>query len=423
MLSHEEQRDRLALSCPEAVPAALVAGDPCFDRVLASRPLRDSYRRAFGAEGRRLVVVSSTWGRDGLFGRHPDLVRRLAAELPLDDHRIVVALHPNIWHGHSPWQVRSWLADCERAGVVVVPPDEGWRAALVAADLVVGDHGSVTFYGAALGVPVALAAFPDGAVDPASPVGMLGAAAPALEPTRPLLPQIERLLAEHQPERLAPVTSLTTSVPGGSAAVLRAAIYRTLDLPEPSSPAESPAVPVPVVSPAEPKAVLVRTDLDLSASDSSTDGLTAHVVRFPSEPIRHGVPVPEGTSLHVETDEPFRRWLDLAEVLVHRDGGVDAQEWITRALVAHPGCVVAAVVTPEGCVAGTVDGDLVRFSVQGGQGGQGGQGDPALCAAVLDEWRKAGRPIATLPERFSIRAGNQVTTVSAVEVGVLSERH
>src|SRR5207249_12258290 len=46
VLSHTEQLDRLARACPEAVGAALVAGDPCFDRMLASRPLRETYRQA-----------------------------------------------------------------------------------------------------------------------------------------------------------------------------------------------------------------------------------------------------------------------------------------------------------------------------------------------------------------------------------------
>src|SRR5215475_14579260 len=55
VLSHSEQRKRLARACPEALPAALIAGDPCFDRILLSRPLRETYRHAFGlADDQRL---------------------------------------------------------------------------------------------------------------------------------------------------------------------------------------------------------------------------------------------------------------------------------------------------------------------------------------------------------------------------------
>lgn len=119
----------------------MVAGDPCFDRMIASAPLRPAYRRALGVtDGRRLVVVSSTWGALSLFGAHPDLVGKIAARLPVDDYRVMVALHPNTWHWHSPWQVDRWARAWRRAGVTLLPPEEGWRRALVAADSVVGSR-------------------------------------------------------------------------------------------------------------------------------------------------------------------------------------------------------------------------------------------------------------------------------------------
>jgi hypothetical protein len=41
-------REELARSCPEALPVAEVVGDPCYDRIDASLPLRPAYRRALG---------------------------------------------------------------------------------------------------------------------------------------------------------------------------------------------------------------------------------------------------------------------------------------------------------------------------------------------------------------------------------------
>ncbi|MGB6164186.1 MAG: hypothetical protein WBF75_16765 [Pseudonocardiaceae bacterium] len=154
VLSHTEQLDRLAGAVSEALPNAVVAGDPRFDRITASTGLRARYRAALGiVEHERLVVVSSTWSSRSLFGSWPDLFRQLLAELPVDRYRVADVLHPHIWYGHSRLQVRLWLADCLRAGLLLVPPAEGWSAALIASDLVVGDHGAVTCYGAAIDNP------------------------------------------------------------------------------------------------------------------------------------------------------------------------------------------------------------------------------------------------------------------------------
>ncbi|MCP3802089.1 hypothetical protein NLX83_22750 [Allokutzneria sp. A3M-2-11 16] len=230
VFSHREQIDRLASA---AVPSAVLAGDPCFDRMRASAGLREHYRHALDARGRRIVAVSSTWSEASLLGSGPELIRRLLAELPLDEYRVVAIVHPNVWHWHGPFQVRSWFAECLRAGLTLVPEVEGWRASLIAADCVIGDNGSVTAYGAALGKPVLLGAFPD--VPPGSPVDALGRLAPRLDVTRPLRAQVERAIAEHSADRYRAVTDLVTDAPDESAGLLRELCYRLLDLPEPTS--------------------------------------------------------------------------------------------------------------------------------------------------------------------------------------------
>ena len=231
------------MSCPEAVPAAVVAGDPCLDRMLASMPLRAAYRQAIGVRpGRRLVFVSSTWGSESLYGRMSTIVPRLREQLPLDDFVVAVALHPNTWVAHSEWQIRMWLAACERSEVVVFPGEEGWRAGLIASDVVIGDYGSVTFYGAALGKPILLAVRPHHIVDPRSPIGNLLAQADSIDPTQPLLPQVSK--ATTQAAAVRDIAGLATSRPGKSAALLTEEFYRLLDLSEPA-PARTQVVPLP----------------------------------------------------------------------------------------------------------------------------------------------------------------------------------
>ena len=373
VLSHREQRQRLARSCPAALPVALVAGDPCFDRILLSRGLRESYRHAFGlAEHQRLVVVSSTWGEKSLFGRHPELPMRLAEQLPLDEFRIAVVLHPNIWFGHSPGQLHAWLEDCVRAGIIVVPPEEGWRAALIAADLTIGDYGSVTFYSTAQGAPLLLATQPTELLDPDSPIAALLAAAPHLDPKRPLLDQVRDTIANHSAEQYAHITAQTTSKPGRSHALLRSAIYRELRLSEPDTPASTSAVPMPTVS-AQP------VDAQLIGVREGDAGI--EVSRFPAEVLYRAPEVARGRFLVIGTNQPRQAWLERADALV-RDSPGPVRRWIDGSLAALPGCLVAAARDESGqWVVGDRDGRLLRFVRVGG--GVLSADDGACCAALV----------------------------------------
>ncbi|MCS7483263.1 hypothetical protein ACFFQW_37870 [Umezawaea endophytica] len=223
VLSHEAELAVLRESCPEAVPAAVVAGDVCLDRMVASLPHREHYRRALGVgPSRTLVTVSSTWTERSVFGGHPDVYRRLLDEAD-DRYRVAAVLHPNIWSVHGAWQVRAWLADCLRDGLLVIPPEEGWRATLVASDVVIGDHGSTTQYAAAIGRRIALVPFPD--VRAGSPADELARRATALDLTRPLLPQLDAATGGHEV-----IAKSITSRPGAAATVLRLTIHRLLGL-------------------------------------------------------------------------------------------------------------------------------------------------------------------------------------------------
>src|SRR5260370_1371299 len=147
-------------------------------RLAASLPPRDMYRRALGVPGRKLVAVTSTWGPGSLLQRHRDLLPRLIHDLPRERYRVAAIVHPNVWHWHGPRQLIAWYADCVRRGLILVPPQDGWRGVLAASDVVIGDHGAVTCYAAAAGVPVLLASYPDEEVEPGSPVSVLAQAAP-----------------------------------------------------------------------------------------------------------------------------------------------------------------------------------------------------------------------------------------------------
>lgn len=244
-LPHESELAVLRRCCPEALPTAIVTGDICLDRILASRPLRQRYRHTLGVEDdQTLVTVSSTWARQSVFGQQPGLYRRLLDELPADRFRLAAVLHPNIWAVHGQWQVRAWLADCIRDGLLVIPPDEGWQATMIASDHVLGDHGSTTVYAAAVGRPVTLATFPDRDARIGSPAHRLSRLVTRLDHTRPIRPQLSA--ASVADDMIATLTSR----PGAAAAALRSAMYRLLELTEPTAP--SATVPFPTAYALQP---------------------------------------------------------------------------------------------------------------------------------------------------------------------------
>lgn len=235
-LAHQADLAILGRQCPEAVPAAQVVGDPCYDQLTQSRPLRAAYRQAMGVTaGRRLVVTASTWGPQSLFGQLTGLHDRMLAELPADRYQVAALLHPNVWYGHGPRQIRAWKASAMRRGLALVPPDSPWLGALVAADIVIGDAGSSAAYAAAAGVPVVLGAYPAEGAAPGSPAALLAAAAPRLRLDQPLPWQLDQAVASHQAGLAAAVGARISSEPGRFGRNMRRLIYRQLGLAQPPS--------------------------------------------------------------------------------------------------------------------------------------------------------------------------------------------
>ncbi|WP_251018712.1 hypothetical protein [Streptomyces sp. ISL-11] len=406
VLSHPEQLDRLRLACPEAAETAVLAGDPCFDRILDGLPYRERYRRALGVTaGQRLIVVNSTWSPGALLGDAgedeggdllPSLLPRLAAELPADEYRTAAVLHPNIWHGHGPGQVRSWLDRARRAGMLLVPPLEGWRQALIAADCVLGDHGSVTYYAAAIGIPVLLGAFPDGALDPDSPVAALGRVAPHLRPYEGLRAQLDRAVDTHEPDRYRALADQVSSSPGRSAALLRRAFYDLIGLPEPEDrPALLDRLPLPAYEPAERTApVRVLTRL------VGTGPPEIAVVRYADardEPEDGGIGWDAHTAVHEDTRDADR--LRIADVIVRYAAADDPRvgppaAWTAEILAGHPGCGLAAYVTgPDHCTVRTRAGELVRLAAAPDRDGRADLCDPAAYASALHAWVGGGKSL------------------------------
>ncbi|MFJ8846713.1 hypothetical protein ACIRFF_27890, partial [Streptomyces cyaneofuscatus] len=389
VLSHPEQVARLRQVCPEAVGASVLAGDPCFDRMLAARPYRDRFRRALGVRrGQRLVVLNSTWNPEGFFGDGgdrdllPSLLPRLAAELPADGYRLAAVLHPNIWHGHGPGQIRAWLDRARRSGLTLIDPVHAWRQALVAADLVVGDFGAVSYYAAALGTPVLLAAAEQDRLDPDAPLATFVREAPRLDVHTPLREQVEKVLAGHRP--LAGPAAFVTSAPGSSARLLRRHFYTLMDLAEPTAPALLEPLPLPPYNPprrTHPLRVLTR----VQGADVVVERSTEHP---------YGTGGDAHLAVHEETRDPGD--LESADVII-RDGPPDDPRlggpggWTAEVLRRYPHCSVAAYVSgPDSCTVRAVRHGLFLLSA-----GPGADADPAAYASAFHTWLANGGRVPT----------------------------
>ncbi|GLW92423.1 hypothetical protein [Actinokineospora globicatena] len=243
VLSHERQREVLADQCPQAVDAALVAGDPCYDRMIASSGLRARYRAALGVRpGRELVVVTSTWGASSLVREELPLYTRLVRELDPCRYQVAATVHPAVWFGHGERQLRSWLAQPLARGLVLVEPEQDWRPAVIAADHVITDHGSTGVYAAAIGKPVLVTGSPADGLDPASPQALLAESAPRWTPRR----RVGRQFHQADPDLAAAVAARLTSHPRGSHRLLRERLYELLDLPLTGKHRGPEQIPVPV---------------------------------------------------------------------------------------------------------------------------------------------------------------------------------
>ncbi|MFF3705506.1 hypothetical protein [Streptomyces phaeochromogenes] len=420
VLSHPEQLERLRVACPEAVHTAVLAGDPCFDRVLAARGHRERYRRTLGAHpGQRLVLLNSTWHTESLFGDGgddllPALLPRLTSELPADEYRVAAVLHPNIWYGHGPGQIRIWLDRARRAGLTLVDPLDGWRQALLAADVVIGDHGSVTYYAAALGTPVLLGAAPLAALDPDAPISDFARETPRLDPTAPLRPQLDALLSEHQP--LPGPAQFTTSLPGESAARLRRLFYGQLGLSEPDAPALLEPLPLPPYEPPSRTAPLRVLTWLRGSGEVAVERYADPRSEPPGDGEVH-------LAVHEDTRDPAQ--LAIADVVFREGSATDPRfgspdRWTAETLLRHPHSSLAAYVTsPEACTVRTRDGQLLRLTADSAEP----TADPAVYASALHAWLAAGKSVDELiPEGLTVRTGAAVHSVQVTSVQITSVR-
>jgi len=400
-LAHESQLDLLVSEQPQVVRHAAVVGDPVFDLLLANRSLRARYRGALDVRPRqRLVMVTSTWGEASLLGRRPELLSRLLVELPVDEYKVVAVLHPSVWSSYGRFQLRNWLRDAVDGGLRLVEPEHGWQSALIAADLVIGDHGSVTSYATALGIPTVTAVPPPPGLDrwwiEAPPAHL--APVEATSAVLGHLVEVVHDLARRSRDASVP----TASAP--SAGALREQLYRLVGLAPLPTRSRPHAFHVPVVHVEEPPSFLFVV--------KEREPGSTRIERYPCV---RGVELPHGHFVIATDREVDPSVLDNADMIIMtaRSAYADAASLAEELLATHPNAALAAAATAEADL-------VVRFrsrppaDVSVVRASDGFSPDPALVAAAvklhLDRFPNAeGSAVQVGGDEFKITLGRTVS--------------
>ncbi|MQY23423.1 hypothetical protein [Nocardia macrotermitis] len=351
-LSHPGQREELLAAVPETAGRTVHIGDPTFEQMLASVDLRDDYREALGTGDRTLVTIASTWGPESVIGCDPNVVTRLLATLDADSYQVAAIFHPNIWALEEKLQIETWYSSALRAGLAALPPEAGWQATLIAADVVISDHGSLGLFAAGLDRPLLMAGAATETV-PGTPAEDLARLAPTLRFDGDLAHQIhcarEQYKAgreRHDSGRYQHIIDRVFAGTEGATLALQQALYGKLRV-EPLAHTDSVIrIPVPHCTIQDVTGYTVHT---VAPVDD-----TLALVRFPVS-VRHYASSTDDAETHVVIDyrELEVKAMERAAAIT-RSGILDpvpAQRWAVSTLTAHPGARLAVAPTPQGCLA------------------------------------------------------------------------
>ncbi|GLW69862.1 hypothetical protein Kpho02_21610 [Kitasatospora phosalacinea] len=284
------------------------------------------------------------------------------AELPADEYRLTLVLHLNVWSGHRAWQVQVAQRAALAAGVLLIDPAEGWQQALTASDVVIGDHGSTTLHGTALGKPVLLEAFGEAAV-PGAAGHPLHRSVPLLDRSAPMRPQIDEVLSEHRPQLLATVTGRASTEQEPAFPRLRHLLYQLLELDPPPGPSGRPRIFPPVPGDDAGPATSFYVETVLTASDAPS--FRVSVRRYPA-PVSEPGEESDSVLRHLASgaEEPDTHLTDSASVLLCRrpSASSDATHRRIAELRVHYTALLVVVPLPDGVLVDLRNGP--RFAVR-----------------------------------------------------------
>jgi len=132
------------------------------DLMIEKNKSRDQIRNQFGFNKDDVVVfVLSTWGPYCLFNMIGDVLLSEARQC-MDSFKFIINVHP-MEHRTKPKGERVWgkyLRTQQKHGFIVHEPNHDWTDSMIACDILISDHTSLSLHGISLNKPVILSPFP-----------------------------------------------------------------------------------------------------------------------------------------------------------------------------------------------------------------------------------------------------------------------
>lgn len=220
---------------PKLKGIAVACGDLAADRMLALRVEREVIRTSMGySENDFVILVQSTYGETSLMesvGR--ELISHCVVLAHSKDWRFILQTHPHHWTGpratsHPFGQFLS--AQEDKPGITVIRNGEGWAPAMVASDMVITDHTSLSMTYALLGKPMLFVDVPGTTLIEGNPGQRLAKVLPKLSTPGCLAEDIARARSAFPREQVAEIAKDILSYPGEAAERIRNEVCSLLAL-------------------------------------------------------------------------------------------------------------------------------------------------------------------------------------------------
>ncbi|WNV91488.1 hypothetical protein [Umezawaea sp. Da 62-37] len=279
--------------------------------------------------------------------------------------------------------------DALASGLLLLRHDDGWQVGLIAADFCIGDHGSVAFYAAALGIPFLKAVDVPGDLLSGSPTEQFIREAEPVNLDRDLHVQVLDMESRHDPARLADITSRSLGLPGDHGKAFRRKVYEILGL--------QPETPLRVLSFKPPDPITsersASTLVTLMTTVMTEQSGQVRVRRYPAVLEHNHSPDDCREYVQISRDtEVDPRLRESAEIVVAPAplGEHEAMEWLKRRLEST-GVKLVAVVSGTRCLLRLRDGPVLEARTTSLTSSGTSPPDVEVTAAAVYAWLAEGK--------------------------------